>query len=244
MSIPPGRGVRKAKRGSESGDQITNGQGPVASEGDGIGLTPDEFLSAAVRLIDNGHHPIAIGQKSGDKPAGKAPWHKGVTGYDGVDPHPDRVKEWPANVAARIRDGERGVLNLGVRMPFGGIGIDVDAYDGKRGLQTIAELEARLGALPTTYRITARLYENGSGIKLHRVPEGWSGKAILKTADGKDGHVELIQRHHREAAVPPSWHHTGRRYKVYDERTGMEVPGGVTPRLSRSSWNLRWRSLT
>ena len=34
----------------------------------------------------------------------------------------------------------------------------------------------------------------------YRVPEGWSGKAVLKTDDGQVGHVELIQRHHRLAA--------------------------------------------
>lgn len=215
---------RKAKRRKD-----------IASDGDGIGLTADEFMTAARALLANGLHPIAIGKLNPDKPdkpAGKAPWHSGVTGYDGVDPHPDRVKDWPGNVAARIRDGDdRGVLNLGMRMPVGGIGIDVDAYDGKRGLETIAELEARLGPLPPTYRITARPYEEGSGIRLYRVPDDWRGKTMLKTDDGRVGHVEIIQRHHRLAAVPPSHHHTGARYKLYDERTGLEMPGGVVPPL-------------
>lgn len=205
----------------------------IASDGDGIGLTTDEFMSGARALLANGLHPIAIGKLNPDKPdkpAGKAPWHSGVTGYDGVDPHSDRVKAWPRNVAARIHDGERGVLNLGMRMPVGGIGIDVDAYDGKRGLDTIAELETRLGPLPPTYRITARPYEEGSGIRLYRVPDDWRGKTLLKLG-GEDGHVEIIQRHHRLAAVPPSHHHTGARYKLYDEHTGLEVPSGVIPPL-------------
>ena len=111
------------------------------------------------------------------------------------------------------------------------MGLDVDAYDGKRGLSTITEHATRLGPLPPTYRITARPYAEGSGIRLYRVPDDWRGKTILKTDDGDDGHVELIQRHHRLAAVPPSWHHTGARYRVYDERTGKEVPGGVVPPL-------------
>jgi hypothetical protein len=152
-----------------------------------------------------------------------------VTGYNGVDPHPDRVKDWPGNVAARIRDGDdRGVLNLGMRMPVGGIGIDVDAYDGKRGLEAIADFEARLGPLPPTYRITARPYESGSGIRLYRVPDDWRGRTILKLG-GEYGPVEIIQRHHRLAAVPPSHHRTGARYRIYDERSGLEVPGGVVP---------------
>ena len=84
---------------------------------------------------------------------------------------------------------------------------------------------------PPTYRITARPYESGSGIRLYRVPDDWVGKTILKTDDGLDGHVELIQRHHRLAVVPPSWHHAGLRYQLYDERTRLEVPGGVIPPL-------------
>ena len=154
-----------------------------------------------------------------------------MTGYSGQDAHPDTVRSWPANVARRMANGERGILNMGMRMPFGGIGIDVDAYDGKRGLQTIAERETRLGELPPTYRLTARPYEEGSGIRLYRVPDDWHGKTVLKTDDGKDGHIELIQRHHRLAAVPPSWHHTGERYRLYDERTGLVIPDGVVPPL-------------
>lgn len=222
MSLPEPATPRKDKR-----------RRPSASPDDGSGLTAAEFTAAARNLLANGLHPIAIGRldpDKPDKPAGKAPWHAGVTGYGGVDAHPDRVKAWPRNVAARIRDGERGVLNLGMRMPVGGIGIDVDAYDGKRGLETITGLEARLGPLPPTYRITARPYESGSGIRLYRVPDNWRGKTILKLG-GADGHVEIIQRHHRLAAVPPSYHHTGARYKLYDEHTGLEVPGGVVPPL-------------
>lgn len=207
----------------------------IASSGDGTGLTADEFDAAADALLNGGLHPVAIGKldpSKPDKPAGKAPWHAGVTGYNGTDPHPDRVRSWPADVAARIRDGSRGVLNLGMRMPLGGLGIDIDAYDGKLGLDTIREHEARLGALPPTYRITARPYAEGSGIRLFRVPDDWTGKTILKTDASATGHVELIQRHHRLAAVPPSHHHTGARYRVYDERTGEEVPGGVVPSLA------------
>ena len=158
----------------------------IASGGDGMGLTAAEFIAAADSLLKNGLHPVAIGKldpDKPDKPAGKAPWHSGVTGYNGHDAHPDKVKGWPANVARRIANGERGILNLGMRMPVGGIGIDVDAYDGKRGLQTIAEREARLGKLPPTYRLTARLYEEGSGIRLYRVPSSpWPGPAEKKKA--------------------------------------------------------------
>lgn len=150
-------------------------------------LTADEFNVAADTLIGNGLHPIAIGKANPnkpDKPAGKAPWHSGVTGYKGGDANADQVMTWALNVAGRIERGERGVLNIGMRMPVGGIGLDVDAYDGKRGLSTVAEHEARLGALPPTYRVTARPYAEGSGIRLFRVPDDWHGATILKTEDG------------------------------------------------------------
>jgi hypothetical protein len=235
MSLPNETGPRKRLRrndsGTPTGDEQTAG---IASPGDGHGLTAIEFDAAAEALISNGHHPVAIGKLNPDKPdkpAGKAPWHAGVTGYDGVDPHRDQVMGWAANVARRIGRGERGVLNVGMRMSVGGIGLDVDAYDGKRGLETIGEYETRLGALPPTYRLTARPYLEGSGIRLYRVPDDWQGKTILKADDGRDGHVELIQRHHRLAAVPPSHHHTDQRYRIYEESTGQELPGGLVPRL-------------
>ncbi|WP_428338793.1 AAA family ATPase [Mycobacterium sp.] len=223
MTLPEEAENRKPKPRSE-----------IASDEHRYGLSFDEFCTAAKGLIDAGLHPVAIGKSNPgkpDKPAGKAPWHTGVTGYNGVDPHIDRVMEWPQDVAQRITRGERGLLNLGMRMPVGGLGLDVDAYDDKRGATTIAEYRARFGCLPDTYRITARPYAEGSGIRLYRVPDDWRGKTILKTADGADGHVELIQRHHRLAAVPPSYHHTGSRYRVYDERTGSEVPNGAVPPL-------------
>ncbi len=226
MSLPNESGSRKQlSRNDSSGSNEPS---------DVTGLTSDQFIAAADALIRNGLHPVAIGKANPnkrDKPAGKAPWHSGVTGYKGVDPHRDQVMGWASNVASRINRGERGVLNVGMRMPVGGIGLDVDAYDGKRGLSTVAEHEARFGALPPTYRITARPYPEGSGIRLYRVPDDWQGTTILTADDGKDGNVELLQRFHRLAAVPPSQHFTGQRYRIYDETTGQELVGGSVPAL-------------
>lgn len=235
MSLPNDPEPRTWLRCNESDREGANADGAgAAGAGHSPGLSTVEFNCAADSLLDSGLHPVAIGTANPDKPdnpAGKAPWHTGVTGYKGIDAQRDQVMGWAANVLSRIGRGERGVLNLGMRMPVGGIGLDVDAYDGKRGLETIAEHEGRLGSLPPTYRITARPYAQGSGIRLYRVPDDWRGKTILKGDDGREGHVELIQRHHRLAAVPPSHHHTGQRYRIYDEATGQEIPGGAVPRL-------------
>ncbi len=51
--------------------------------------------------------------------------------------------------------GVFGGGNVGLRLPECVLGIDVDAYAGKSGAATLAEAEARLGALPLTWRSTA-----------------------------------------------------------------------------------------
>ena len=173
------------------------------------GIDADDFRNYAKRTYENGLPPLAVGQKVDDKPPGKVPWHRGHSGRTGVDADLDEIDGWPDDVVWRMYRGAQGILNLGMRKPIGGIGIDVDDYvaaDGRRkhGLRTIAEHAARLGPLPPTWRLSARPYDTGSGIKLYRVPEDWEGRERLKTADGDDGHVELIQRHHRHSLIPPS----------------------------------------
>lgn len=205
------------------------------------GIEVDDFRHHAKRLHENGLPPLAIGKETN-----KRPWHRGVTGRGGVDAELDEIESWPEDVVRRISDGASGVLNLGIRMPIEGsrigIGIDVDDYvtaNGqiKHGLHTIAEHSASLGPLPLTYRLSARPYESGSGIRLYRVdaPDGWEARGELKASDGAPGHVEFIQRHHRLAVVPPSIRPDlgeGVRVRLYDERTGEEVPDGIVPPLS------------
>lgn len=186
-----------------------------------------EFVGAAREAHSKGWCPVPVGKPVADKLPGKAPWLKNITGYTGIDSAPEEFGRWPAVVKrlnAKYHDG-KGVLNLATRMPVGVIGLDVDNYtapDGgvKRGLDTLAELEIRLGVLPPTMRVTARDFDNGSGIRFYRVPDDWVGSSELKRADGSHGDIELIQRHHRVAVLPPSLHHTGKPYVVFDERTG------------------------
>lgn len=187
------------------------------------GLRADEFAGAVGWLLDRGHHPVPLGRRVNGKPAGKAPWLKHLIGNEGVDADRDQIESWPARIARLQAKGVEGILNVGIRLPVGGVGIDVDGYDGKRGLETLSELEARLGALPPTFRVTARGFDCGSGIRLFRIAEGVRLRGDVKAADGRDGHVEIIQRHLRVVVVPPSTHPTGSRYVVYDERTGEAI---------------------
>ncbi len=91
----------------------------------------------------------------------------------------------------------------------GWIGIDVDAYDGKRGAETLAALEAELGELPTTISSTSRGRDQPSRIWLYRVPRD------LHFVTRFDG-IEIIQYSHRYAVVAPSIHpDTGRAYEWF-----------------------------
>lgn len=81
------------------------------------------------------------------------------------------------------------------------LGIDVDAYDGKTGDQTIETWEKKYGKLPETWISSAR--DNGvSGIRYYLVPSGYSWRGNL----GRDSGVDIIHRGHRYAMVFPSFH--------------------------------------
>lgn len=114
--------------------------------------------------------------------------------------------------------------NYGLRAPAGVIAIDVDDYAKgstvKSGARTVAELEAKLGPLPPTWRTSARGADNPSGQRWFRVP------AInhYESSAGRD--VEVIHRGHRYAVIPPSVHPEGGRYSWISADGGLaeEVP--------------------
>ncbi|WP_082148494.1 AAA family ATPase [Rhodococcus sp. ARP2] len=162
-------------------------------------LSPDEFVEKAKQLVDLGWHPIPL-----TGIGGKVCGAKGVTGREGVDVADDDIfRQW-ANTWAGTPDG----LNLGTRMPVGVISLDVDCYHGKPGADTIAACTAEWGELPPTWSITAR--NDGSRKLLFRVPAGWEGVGVIAASDGgMASGVEVLQRHHRYAVVPPSIHDVG-----------------------------------
>lgn len=126
---------------------------------------------------------------------------KGYTGHTGEDPSFADVQAWC--------DGDESAGNIALRLPADVIGIDVDAYGGKHGLATLDARQDDWGALPSTWRSSAR--DEPSGIYWYRVPAGlaWPGEI--------GPHVELIQRGHRYAVVWPSVHpDTGTRYQWFN----------------------------
>lgn len=188
-------------------------------------LSADTFVSSAMRNHSRGWHPLPVGrvEKGNDQPKYKAPWFKGLTGYDAKLTDPSEIEDWPQRIRRLIDEhGASGILSLGVRCPTDRIGIDVDQYGSKRGLDQLRELEAKYGKLPPAPVVTARELSTGSGIRLFRVPDGWHGKT--QPAE----HIELIQWFHRYLVVPPSFHYSGSRYQRY-RCDGQLVRSGVLP---------------
>lgn len=157
-------------------------------------------------------------------PGDKKPPPKGFTGYDGEWPTDEQIGRW---VADRPADA-----NLGLRVDYGFIGIDVDAYGDKVGGLTLVEGERRWGPLPLTFRSTARTYDRVSGIRLFKVPLGLvfrDPKFVLN--DGSEvGHIEIIQPHHRLIVAWPSWHPKVEAcYRWFDDRIPGLMPEGWVP---------------
>jgi hypothetical protein len=95
-------------------------------------------------------------------------------------------------------------------MPDNALGLDVDAYEGKKGGQTLAGLEATLGPLPHTWVSTSREDGTGSGIRIFRVPSG----LVWRNEIGDD--IDVIRRSWRYAVVWPSTHpQTRSTYRWY-----------------------------
>ena len=143
----------------------------------------------------------------------KAPLAKGVTGHSGTDPTQERIEEFLM---------EFPHANIGLRLPWDVIGIDVDAYDGRAGGLTLARLEQRLGRLPLTWRSTSR--DDGiSGIYLFHAPR--NPAQVWMTDLGPGSGIEIAQFHHRFATVEPSVHNsTGAQYRWWRGGSIVKIP--------------------
>lgn len=186
-------------------------------------LSVEKWLQHADWNSANGWSgPIPIGKEY--KGRYKLPWISSRHGFKGINAQPDDWERLAADALKRSRSTP-GVLALGERLPEGVLGIDVDAYDGKNGGQTLADWEAEFGPLPPTYRVTAR-HDGVSGIRLYRVPVGFYPR------EAPDSGVEFLDHHHRYMAAPPSWHHTGHRYQLI-LRNGKPSKSGLLPCLDK-----------
>jgi hypothetical protein len=142
------------------------------------------FRQYAMEYLQRGWLPLPL------PPGEKSPPPVGFTGHY-RSPTADDIEEWLTTEPERC--------NIGLRLPDGIIGIDVDAYGGKLGGATLGDLVTRWGPLPDTWTLSARC-DGLSGIRFYRVPVGksWPGEV------GPD--IQVIQYRHRYAVAFPSIH--------------------------------------
>ena len=121
------------------------------------------YGSAARAYFAAGYRPLPL------PPRKKASPPEGYTGRTGRKVTDDDLSRWLAS----HRSG-----NIGLRLPPGVAGIDVDAYKGAGHVAAWEELTARCGPLPDAPWCSSR--DDGiSGVRLFRVPEGWEASAKL-----------------------------------------------------------------
>jgi P4 family phage/plasmid primase-like protien len=156
----------------------------------GAQVTEAIYGEYAFDYLKKGYSPLPLpkGQK-------KSP-PKGWTGDEGP------YMASGADVQAWIEeDPDR---NIGLRVPKGVIGIDVDDYNGKGGGQTMLDAIEEFGGIPLLGRLTSR-DDAVSGIRFFRIPEEVRLASTFAAA-GLGPSVEIIQHHHRYAVAPGSIH--------------------------------------
>lgn len=142
------------------------------------------FMQYAMEYYEKGWIPLPL------PPGEKSPPPKGTTGHY-PSPTESQIEEW--------LESEPDRSNIGLRMPDGIIGIDVDAYAGKQGGASLGSLTERWGTLPPTWCLSARA-DGISGIRFYRIPLGkaWPGEVAPD--------VQVIQHRHRYSVAYPSLH--------------------------------------
>lgn len=138
----------------------------------------------------------------------KGPVPRGFTGWAGSDP------SWP-DIAAWIEGGfgSHPAGNIGLRLPRGVYGLDVDDYGGKTGGAALGRLVEAYGPLPATWIVGSR-DDSLSGIRLFRADHG-PDRRWRDEPGGRGAGIEAIHFGHRYAVTWPSIHpETGRKYTL------------------------------
>lgn len=157
----------------------------------------------------------------------KGPVPRGFTGWAGSDP------SWP-DIATWIEGGvsigpvHYRAGNIGLRLPRGVYGLDVDDYDGKTGGAALGRLVESYGPLPPTWQVSSR-DDSMSGIRLFRADHG-PDRRWRDEPGGHQAGIESIHFGHRYVVTWPSIHpDTGRKY-VLRRPDGALAAEGEIPR--------------
>jgi hypothetical protein len=169
----------------------------------------------------------------------KSPVPRGFTGWAGADPSFADVTDW-IEAGVRVGGSRRPAGNIGLRIPRGFYGLDVDDYAGKTGGAALSRLVEAYGPLPATWTVTSR-DDGTSGIRLFRADHG-DGRRWKDEPAGHGAGIEAIHFGHRYAVTWPSVHpDTGRKYQLY-RPDGIVAPDGIVPRLDElPEMPPRWR---
>lgn len=183
------------------------------------------YARSALLYFELGWGPLPVTGKG--KGTGNGP-PRGKTGRSGTAPQRNEVEYWAT---------AKSDLNVALRLPEGVVGVDVDAYNGKRGRETLAELESARGPLPETW-VSGSRDDGVSGIRFYAVPASWEAPGIFGAG------IEGISWHYRYAVAWPSIHpETGLQYKW---RRLPDWEPCSPPRVSElpalpESWLTGWR---
>lgn len=180
-----------------------------------LGWSP--FHSAAEDYYHAGYLPIPLPQGR------KFPPPKGVP--NDLDYQSSTLEEWLSSSRAR---------NIGSIVPDGVVVFDID---GKPGMETLAELEGRMGALPKTW-----CSFRGDPERYHL----WFNCPAGITWPGKLGAgLDVIYRHYRYMVMPPSVHPDGGQYRWANLRgNSLRVSNGYFPGIDEfADLPDAWKSL-
>jgi hypothetical protein len=210
--MPPEEKVGPQGTTPGEADNTSHHQAADTGQCNGEGRQPAGYAEAYPIYLAGGW-PSVLPLKRGSK----GPPPSGFTGYQGRYPTQDEMAAW-----AQATPG-----NIALRLPATVVVLDVDHYGDKHGGDTLAEAERRWGALPPTYRNSAR--PAPSGHLFYRIPEGVKLHGQLGFAELGLGHVEILQWHHRYSVVWPSINgETGQMYQWFaPDGTEMDRPPAV-----------------
>ncbi|WP_269303409.1 phage/plasmid primase, P4 family [Aeromicrobium sp. HA] len=174
-------------------DEVTasDAYGPGPPESDGL-----IYAKNALHYLGLGYSPLPLPARA------KTPPPNGYTGTSAPMATEDEVRDWCV---------DRPDANIALRLPDTVVAIDVDATDGKTGVETMRAAVAKLGKLPLLGRSTASTETKGHGHYLFRVPAGTLLVENLNRLFG--AHVDVIQHTHRYIVAPPSIHPKGHAYE-------------------------------
>lgn len=154
-------------------------------------------------------------------------------GFTGGDPAAVKLAgdrdAWTARIRPYLERDEYASNNTGVRMPPNVLAIDIDDYekDGvtKSGWASLIAFAEAYGldhpeeSLPATVRTSSRGYQNISGHRFYRLPEGVDAEEAMARIPGEAAPgVEILRPTHRYTIEAGSLHPNGGLYRTWDER--------------------------